>query len=121
MEVIALADRAPFVAQDGAVIRELCAPRNSSARNQSLAEAVIPAGGRVREHYHRTTEEIYHVAAGRGRMRVDGVERDIGPGDTVLIRPGQRHAVAALGSGTLRLLVSCAPAYEVADQVMTEL
>jgi mannose-6-phosphate isomerase-like protein (cupin superfamily) len=120
MEVIARNDCPPFVAQDGAIIRELCASRNSSVRNQSLAEATIPPGAFVQEHYHIRTEELYHVVSGRGRMRIDGEERDVGPGDTVVILPGRRHRIATLGAEPLIMLVTCAPGYEVSDQVMTE-
>jgi mannose-6-phosphate isomerase-like protein (cupin superfamily) len=120
MEVIPKSACPPFVAQDGAVIRELCAHRNSSVRNQSLAEATIPPGSFVREHYHVRTEELYHIVSGRGLMRIDGEEREVGPGDTVVIRPGQRHRIATLGDAPLVMLVPCAPGYEVSDQVMTE-
>ena len=55
-----------------------------------------------------------------GRVRVDGVTRSVGPGDAVIIRPGQRHKVWNDGAGDLVLIVSCAPAYEVGEVVWDE-
>ena len=119
MEVIHRLTCVPFVAQDDAIIRELCSPRNSSVRNQSVAEATIPPGGYVREHYHRTTEELYYVLSGIGRMRIDGETREVAAGDLVVILPGKRHRIDNLGKDSLVLIVTCSPPYTVEDQVMT--
>jgi mannose-6-phosphate isomerase-like protein (cupin superfamily) len=119
MEVIHRSACVPFVAQDDAIIRELCSPRNSSVRNQSVAEATIPPGGYVREHYHRTTEELYYVLSGTGRMRIDGETREVTAGDLVVILPGKRHRIDNLGNDPLVLIVTCSPPYTVEDQVMT--
>ncbi|HMO65671.1 MAG TPA: cupin domain-containing protein [Verrucomicrobiota bacterium] len=120
MEVIPKSACPPFVAPDNAIIRERRAPRNSSVRHRSLAEAAIPPGSFVREHCHVRTEEPHPIVSGRGLMRVDGEERAVGPGDTVVIRPGQRHRIATLGDAPLVMLVPCAPGYEAEDQLMTE-
>ena len=53
-------DRAEaFITKDGSEIRELLAHRNSCIRNQSLAEARLPAGASPIGHRHLVTEEIY--------------------------------------------------------------
>jgi mannose-6-phosphate isomerase-like protein (cupin superfamily) len=120
MEIIRRSECPPFIAQDGAVIRELCSFRNASVRNQSVAEATIPPGGYVREHYHRVTEELYYVLNGRGLMRLDGEIREVGPGDLIVILPGRRHRIDTVGSEPLVMLVTCSPGYTVDDQVMIE-
>src|SRR4051812_24264917 len=56
----------PFLTKDGSEIREWAGPVSAPAVNQSLAEATIPVGGATTEHYHRLTEELYLVTAGRG-------------------------------------------------------
>jgi oxalate decarboxylase/phosphoglucose isomerase-like protein (cupin superfamily) len=61
----------PFQTLDGSQIREWAGKVAMPACNQSLAEATIPVGGATTEHYHRTTEELYLVSAGRGRLLVD--------------------------------------------------
>jgi|SRR5437867_3942253 len=109
-----------FTTRDGSEIRELLAHRNSVIRNQSLAEARLPSGGSTLEHYHPRAEEIYFITAGTGRMRIEGEERPVREGDAIAIPPGKRHKLWNTGSGTLRLLCCCAPAYDDSDTVITE-
>ena len=107
-----------FTTLDGSEIRELAGQASGNAVNQSLAEATVPPGGETIEHYHRTTEEIYLFTHGSGRMRLGSEERDVGPGDTVVIAPGLRHKLWATGPEPLRLLCCCAPAYTDEDTVI---
>jgi mannose-6-phosphate isomerase-like protein (cupin superfamily) len=109
-----------FLTKDGSEIRELLAYRNSVIRNQSLAEARLPAGGSTQEHYHPEAEEIYFITAGAGCVRLEGETREIGPGDAIAIPPGTRHKLWNTGKESLRWLCCCAPAYEHADTVVTE-
>jgi mannose-6-phosphate isomerase-like protein (cupin superfamily) len=109
-----------FITKDGSEIRELLAHRNSAVRNQSLAEARLPAGASTQEHYHVRTEEIYYITHGTGRIRIDGETREVRIGDAIAILPGQKHKLWNTGSDTLRLLCCCAPAYEHEDTVITE-
>ncbi len=120
MDVRSLESCPPFTTKDGSEIRELLAHRNSAIRNQSLAEARLPAGAATDEHYHVRTEEIYFITHGSGRIRIDGELRDVGPGDAIAIPPGSRHKLWNTGTATLRLLCCCAPAYEHGDTILTE-
>ena len=109
-----------FITKDGSEIRELLAHRNSAIRNQSLAEARVPAGGSTLEHYHPKTEEIYYITAGAGRVRIENETRDVKPGDAIAIPPGRKHKLWNTGNEPLKLLCCCAPAYEHGDTVITE-
>ena len=80
---------AAFITKDGSEIRELLAHRNSSIRNQSLAEARLPPGGATIGHRHLRTEEIYYILEGEGRMELAGDRRRVGPGDAIAIPPGR--------------------------------
>ena len=81
----------------------------------------MPPGGATAEHDHRTTEELYFVPHGSGRMRLGDEECDIAPGDTVVSPPGTRHKLWNSGDEALRLLCCCcAPAYSHEDTVITE-
>jgi mannose-6-phosphate isomerase-like protein (cupin superfamily) len=110
----------PFVTLDGAEIRELAGRAIGTTLNQSLAEATVPAGAETAEHFHRESEEVYFFTHGRGRMRLAEAERDVRPGDVVVIAPGMRHKLWAAGEEPLRLLCCCAPAYSHEDTVVTE-
>jgi mannose-6-phosphate isomerase-like protein (cupin superfamily) len=114
-------ERVPaFITKDGSEIRELLAHRNSVIRHQSLAEARLAPGASTQEHYHVRTEEIYFITGGSGRIRIEGEERDVGPGDAIAIPPGHRHKLWNTGAHVLSLLCCCAPAYEHADTVLTD-
>ncbi len=110
-----------FITVDGSEIRELLAHRNSAIRNQSLAEARIPIGSATLEHFHPRCEEIYYITRGTGRMRIEGELRDVKPGDAIAIPPGLKHKIWNTSNEVLHLLCCCAPAYEHADTVITEI
>jgi mannose-6-phosphate isomerase-like protein (cupin superfamily) len=109
-----------FTTLDGSEIREVAGLPTGNAVNQSLAEATVAPGAATEEHYHRLTEEIYFFTHGRGRLRVGDEEREVEPGDTVVIAPGLRHKLWNTGAEPLRLLCCCAPAYSHEDTVVTE-
>ena len=121
MDIKNLNEVPPFTTKDGSEIRELLAHRNSVIRNQSLAEARLPVGGATQEHYHPKAEEIYYITHGTGKMRIEGEERDVNPGDAIAIPPGQKHKLWNTGREVLRLLCCCAPAYEHDDTIITEM
>src|SRR6516164_4891942 len=120
MDVRNLEDVSAFTTKDGSEIRELLAYRNSAIRNQSLAEARLPAGGATQEHYHPRAEEIYYITHGMGKMRIEGELREVRAGDAIAIPPGKKHKLWNTGGDVLRLLCCCAPAYEHTDTVITE-
>src|SRR5215831_13880216 len=121
MDVKNLNDVPAFLTKDGSEIRELLAHRNSSIRNQSLAEARLSAGGSTQEHYHVQSEEIYFITHGAGRIRIGDEIRDVNVGDAIAIRPGQKHKLWNTGTEPLRLLCCCAPGYEHEDTIITEM
>ena len=110
----------PFTTKDGSEIRELLAHRNSSIRNQTLAEARLPIGGCTAAHHHVKTEEIYYILEGQGRMQVGDESRDVGPGDAIAIPPGAFHQISNTSDATLKFLCCCAPGYEHDDTVLAE-
>ncbi len=120
MDIKNLNEVPSFITVDGSEIRELLAHRNSAIRNQSLAEARIPVGGATLEHFHPVCEEIYYITQGVGRMRIEGELRDVKVGDAIAIPPGQKHKIWNVGGEILHLLCCCAPGYEHADTIITE-
>lgn len=120
MDVKNLNEVPAFITKDGSEIRELLAHRNSAIRNQSLAEARLPAGASTQEHFHPRAEEIYFITAGVGEIRIEGDRCGVKVGDAIAIPPGKRHKLWNTGSETLKLLCCCAPAYEHDDTVITE-
>jgi mannose-6-phosphate isomerase-like protein (cupin superfamily) len=109
MDVVSYAAVEPFTTKDGSTIRELM-----RAGQQSLAEATLGPRQATERHYHAVTEELYSVLEGGGRLEIDGEERDVTAGDTVLIPPGAWHTITA-GDGGARFLCCCAPPYTHED------
>jgi mannose-6-phosphate isomerase-like protein (cupin superfamily) len=105
---------------DGSTIREIAGRTTLPSRNQSLAEATVPPGGATTAHYHVASEELYFFTAGRGRLRVAGEWRDVGPGDCAVLPPGVEHKLENPGAEPLVLLCCCAPPYAHEDTVLTE-
>lgn len=106
-------------APDGSQIREL-AGRSTGLASHSLAVIAHPPGTTSTAHHHTVADEIYFVWAGRGRVQVDAEECSLKAGDTVQIRPGQRHKLWNDGEADLVLIVTCAPAYSTDEVVWDE-
>ncbi len=104
-----------FTTKDGSEIRELLAHRNSSIRNQSLAEARLAPGLATTPHFHPRTEEIYYILSGEAEMTLDGKQHTVRTGDAIAIPPGCLHTIHNTGKQTLVFLCCCAPGYEDDD------
>jgi mannose-6-phosphate isomerase-like protein (cupin superfamily) len=109
-----------YVTKDGSTIRELMHPEghgstNYCVKNQSLAEATIPVGVATILHKHTLTEELYHIASGKGLMTMGAQQFDVTAGDTICIPPGTAHRVENTGSSDLKIMCCCSPAYSHED------
>ncbi len=118
MEIINRDRSEPFITKDGSEIRSILDRTNSLARNQSLAEATLSPGAATEPHRHTHTEEIYYILRGTGRMTVGIEQRDVQPGDGILIPVGTRHTIRNIGVDPLVFLCCCAPPYAHEDTVM---
>ena len=112
-------DKPAFETLDGSEVRELIQV-GDGARNQSLAEAVVPPGGETTAHRHRRSEEVYVFTAGAGTMRLGDESFEVRAGDSVLIAPGTPHKLWNSGAEPLALLCCCAPPYTDADTEVLE-
>ena len=108
----------PFITKDGSEIRELLAHRNSCIRNQTLAEARLPAGATTAAHRHVHAEEIYYILQGQGLMQIGEEKLPVGVGDAIAIPPGAIHQISNTGTELLRFLCCCAPGYEHDDTIL---
>ena len=104
-----------YTTKDGSIIRELYHPDRCKNKNQSLAEAVVPAGSGTLMHRHERSEEIYHIIEGTGVMTVGKRRLKIKGGDTVCILPGEAHCIKNTGGIPLRIMCCCSPPYSHED------
>jgi lysophospholipase L1-like esterase/mannose-6-phosphate isomerase-like protein (cupin superfamily) len=65
---------------------------------------VLHKGAGIGLHQHHK-DEIYYVLSGSGRYVLDGQQREVGPGDAMLTRPGSSHAIHQTGEEDLVLLI----------------
>jgi mannose-6-phosphate isomerase-like protein (cupin superfamily) len=96
------------VAHDGdGVVRttRVIEPRDGSGfRFVDLTE--IPPGSSVGVHTHGPgDEEVYVIVSGRGRMRLESEEFEVGPGDVIMNAPGGTHGLVNVGTEPLRMVV----------------
>ena len=113
MNILNIAAQVPFTTKDGSTIRSILDRTNAPVKNQSLAEATVPASRSTQRHYHRLSEEFYFILEGRGTMEIDGEHREVEPGDAIVIPPRAWHTITA--RETLRFLCCCAPPYSHDD------
>jgi mannose-6-phosphate isomerase-like protein (cupin superfamily) len=109
----------PFITKDTAEIREILSPRNSSLKNQSLAEARLSPGKITVEHYHIKAEEIYYILKGTGKFIMGDEVKSIKKVDAIVILPGIKHRIENNGTADLFFLCCCAPSYNHDDTVLS--
>lgn len=56
------------------------------------------SAGDIHDHFHSQTT---YIESGRFLAHIDGEEREVGPGDSVYIRPNARHGVTCIEAGSL--------------------
>ena len=120
MHINRISDQTPFTTKDGSTITSILDESNAPVKNQSLAEATLPAKGSTQRHYHKKSEEFYYLLEGEAEMEIDGVTKKMSSGDAVLIPAGAWHQITANEGGPIRLLCSCAPPYSHEDTYFEE-
>ncbi len=65
---------------------------------------------RTPEHIHPAMEERWEVIAGNVRFEIGGVERMVGPGETVVAPPGTPHSARNIGGEPAHLRIQMRPA-----------
>ncbi|MBV8155234.1 MAG: cupin domain-containing protein [Candidatus Eremiobacteraeota bacterium] len=75
--------------------------------------SVLPGKLPYPYHSHSAQWEFYHVISGHGKVRHEGGETAIGPGDAFIFKPGEAHQL--INDGTENLI-----AYVVADNPIGE-
>ena len=74
----------------------------------SMTIAYWPAGGEDPQEPH-TEDEVYYVAAGRGRIRVADQDRPVQPGSIVYVAAGVEHRFHSIEED-LQVVVFWSPA-----------
>jgi len=107
-----------YITKDGSSIRELMHPDSHANSNQSLAEATVPTGIQTELHFHKRSEEIYHITQGKGLMFLGEQQFSVNVGDTICIPANTAHQISNVGKHDLVFLCACSPAYSHDDTVI---
>ena len=67
-------------------------------------------GGAITEHFHPHQEERFTIIAGEAHFTVNGEERVVGPGETIVVPVGVRHFESNPGSAAIDGVVELRPA-----------
>jgi len=79
-------------------------------------EALVePSGFAAAEHVHPKQEERFEILSGKIRYRVDGVEREAGAGEELVIPKGVPHVWENGGEEDLRMIIEFRPALKSAE------
>jgi len=108
----------PYRTKDGSLIRELMHPKIHRNSTQSLAHATIEAGAVTHLHFHRESEELYHVTSGHCQLSLGDEIVSLEAGDTALITPGTPHRLYNPGPEPAEILCCCSPPYSHEDTVL---
>ncbi len=66
---------------------------------------VVPPGSHIPPHRHRASVEVYVVTRGACELVVNGAQREMRPGDVLLMEPGDVHELTNHGDEPFELLV----------------
>ena len=89
------------------VMKRVIAARDDilEGRVQMINWARLPAGSSFQRHYHEDMEETFLMVRGDATMTVDGETSRVGPGDAVIVAPGEIHSMTNVGSTVVEYIV----------------
>jgi len=91
------------------IIKPLAAPWTLGTKNIWLATDEIEPHSASDPHMHPDQEEVLFFLSGKGRVRVDKEEIEVGPGYCVLLPIGSTHNVFNDHESILRFIAVVAP------------
>jgi quercetin dioxygenase-like cupin family protein len=75
----------------------------------------VDPGGNVPPHFHPSQEERFEIVEGEMMFTVGRRKRRAGPGETVVMAPGTRHAFRNAGHETIRMRVEARPPQQLQE------
>lgn len=98
-------------------IKPLAAPWTLGTKNIWLATDEIEPHSASDPHMHTDQEEVLFFLSGKGRVRVDKEEIEVGPGHCVLLPIGSVHEVINDYESILRFIAVVAPPFSAPTKI----
>lgn len=92
----------------GGAIAQMILDRRTLKELGFLAIAKLAPGKEIESHID-PMEEIYFVLTGKGLIRVDEEEREVGPGDATWVPTGSSHSLLNTGDEDCIIIVIASP------------
>lgn len=106
----------PFIVKDGALIFELFRGSGLEIKNISIASGYLKPNQKAIPHFHESSEEIYYVLSGRGKVRVGEIIENIKKGDAVYVPIKAIHALENTSpTKRMKVLAISSPPYRDND------
>ena len=107
---------------DGAAIGPIVP--NTDLRSKTLVvterATVAVQQGNVGKHFHAQTDEIQYIVAGTGTMWLGDSQRNVKPGDLVIIPRNTHHAGTVPTSGTFKAIAIKIPPQPAGDTTFVQ-
>jgi mannose-6-phosphate isomerase-like protein (cupin superfamily) len=88
----------------------------AGGRQHDLVVLTIDAGTICPLHYHRATEEIFHVTDGQAVVEIGTTRMQLSTSESGVVVPvGVWHQIGATDRGPARIIVSCSPPHSDDD------
>ena len=62
---------------------------------------ILKKGKRCSYHFHKNKDETFYIDSGKVLMEIEGEKRIMGFGESVLIKPGEKHRFSGLENSTI--------------------
>ena len=85
-------------------------------KSQLVVMSIAP-GEDIGQETHARVEQTIVCVSGSGRLSLNGVESNFGPGDVVVITPGTKHDVRNVGTAPLKLYTIYVPPNHIDQRV----
>jgi mannose-6-phosphate isomerase-like protein (cupin superfamily) len=102
---------------EGLEIRDFTADRSNSS---SFAEITVPSGVRHRRAWSRRSDKYYFGLQGTLEFMVDDRSVDLGAGDLLIIRQGDRFSYENRAEEVAKILLVHTPSFDLSQEVFEE-
>lgn len=93
------------------VIKHLAAPWNLGTTKVHLSSSAVDPGFTSNPHSHDDQEEVFYCVSGKGKIKVDDNEYDVGPGGVVFCPVNSTHQLINTGDEVFKCIAALSPPF----------